>query len=114
MTTFSGIGLGAVPEDNNGSGLRDGGVIINDNFDLAANKTEENTFEKAQVFDLFISLGAPELKTIASGLLTIGKSNVAIIGEGDASDDLDTINMTGGNVDGTVIIVKKGGRELLH
>ncbi len=50
MSTFTSIALGTAPNDQNGTDARAAGQILNDNFDLAANKTEDNTFTADNTF----------------------------------------------------------------
>jgi hypothetical protein len=48
MTAFTDISIGTVANDGTGTKLRDGGDDINNNFNLAANTSEENTFDEKQ------------------------------------------------------------------
>lgn len=96
MTAFTGIGLGTSPNAGDGEEARSAGQIINDNFALAANKTEDTSFAK------FLGLGPRVVVAISSGTLIAANSNIAISGEGASADDLD--NITGGN-DGDLLIL---------
>ena len=51
MTAFTDIFLGSSPDDDTGTEGRSGGQIINDNFAITANKTEENTFTEDNTFN---------------------------------------------------------------
>jgi uncharacterized protein YxjI len=50
MAVFTDINRGSTPNDGTGDTLRAGATTINDNYDITANQTEENTFTARQTF----------------------------------------------------------------
>ena len=109
MTAFANLNLGSAPNDGTGTTLRAGGSILNANFALAANLEEDNTYTANNIFERFVTFGASASFTISSGVIAISRSNIKVTGEGNTSDDLDTINITAGIPDGTIIIIRKDG-----
>lgn len=105
MSVFTEIFLGTSADDDTGSNARAAGQIINDNFALAGNKTEDNSWSGSNKFTGFFGTGARIAISIVSGVLTATGTNIRVSGEGGVADNLDTIN---GGSEGDIIILSRG------
>lgn len=104
MSIFDDLDLGNSPNDKTGDELREAGQKINDNNAKTANLTEDNEFTGDVIVNGFFGMGVAIENTIASGSINVVNSNLKIKGEGDAPDQLDTINSSA--VDGDILILR--------